>query len=193
MAGGRRLTPYFLLGPGIAWLIVFFVIPMYFMGRLSLYSGTLETGFSFDWHWANFSDSLTLYDEQFLRSFIYAGSATVLCLLIGYPLAYAIAFKAGKWRNVLLVLVVAPFFCSFILRTIAWRQILADEGFVVRTLKSLHLMGETTTLTASAVAVVAGITYNFLPFMTLPLYASLERIDPRLLEAGGDLYASGAT
>jgi spermidine/putrescine transport system permease protein len=117
----------------------------------------------------------------------------VLTLLIGYPLAYAIAFKAGRWRNLLLVLVVAPFFCSFVLRTIAWRQILADEGLVVRALKYLHVIGDQTSLTTSAFAVVAGITYNFLPFMTLPLYASLERIDPRLHEAGADLYGNAFT
>jgi spermidine/putrescine transport system permease protein len=123
----------------------------------------------------------------------YAGIATVLAFAIGYPLAYAIAFRAGRWKNLLLVLVIAPFFVSFILRTIAWRQILADEGWVVTSLKSLHLISQDATVTASAVAVVAGITYNFLPFMTLPLYASLERIDPRLIEAGGDLYGNSFT
>jgi spermidine/putrescine transport system permease protein len=133
------------------------------------------------------------YQEQFARSFLYAGLATLLTLVIAYPLAYTIAFKSGRWRNLLLVLVVAPFFTSFVLRTLAWRQILADEGFVVRPLKFLHLIPQDATVTASAVAVVAGITYNFLPFMTLPLYASLERIDPRLIEAGGDLYGNAFT
>jgi spermidine/putrescine transport system permease protein len=192
---GRR-TPYLLLLPGALWLIAFFAVPLATLAGTSTQTPAPsgETGaFQQTFRLANYVDALTAYAPQFGRSFLYALIATLLALAIGYPLAYAIAFKAGRWRNVLLVLVVAPFFCSFILRTIAWRQILADEGFVVRTLKSLHLMGETTTLTASAVAVVAGITYNFLPFMTLPLYASLERIDPRLLEAGGDLYGSGAT
>src|SRR3954451_13809654 len=192
---GRR-TPYLLLLPGALWLLAFFAVPLATLAGTSTQTPAPsgETGaFQQTFRLANYVDALTAYAPQFGRSFLYALIATLLALAIGYPLAYAIAFKAGRWRNVLLVLVVAPFFCSFILRTIAWRQILADEGFVVRTLKSLHLMGETTTLTASAVAVVAGITYNFLPFMTLPLYASLERIDGRLLEAGGDLYASGAT
>src|SRR5215213_1379412 len=192
MAGGRRLTPYFLLGPGIAWLIVFFVIPMYFMGRLSLYSGTLETGFQFDWAWSNFSDSLTLYDEQFLRSFIYAGSATVLCLLIGYPLAYAIAFKAGKWRNALLFVVIAPFFTTYLIRTLAWETILSDQSPVVDALDTVGLTSSGRVL-ATGPAVIAGLTYNFLPFMVLPLYASLERVDERLIEAATDLYASART
>jgi spermidine/putrescine transport system permease protein len=192
MAGRRRLTPYFLLGPGIAWLIVFFVIPMYFMGRLSLYSGTLETGFSFNWDWANFSDSLTLYDEQFLRSFIYAGAATVLCLLIGYPLAYAIAFKAGRWRNALLFVVIAPFFTTYLIRTLAWETILSDQSPVVDVLDTVGLTSNGRVL-ATGPAVIAGLTYNFLPFMVLPLYASLERVDQRLIEAATDLYASGRT
>jgi spermidine/putrescine transport system permease protein len=189
MAGRRRLTPYFLLGPGIAWLIVFFVIPMYFMGRLSLYSGTLETGFSFNWDWANFSDSLTLYDEQFLRSFIYAGAATVLCLLIGYPLAYAIAFKAGRWRNALLFVVIAPFFTTYLIRTLAWETILSDQSPVVDVLDTVGLTSNGRVL-ATGPAVIAGLTYNFLPFMVLPLYASLERVDQRLIEAATDLYAN---
>ncbi|MGL5857385.1 MAG: ABC transporter permease [Angustibacter sp.] len=194
--GRRRLTPYLLLLPGLLWLGVFFLVPLLTLagtstqtpvvdGEIGAYEQTLR--------FANYWDALQEYAPQFGRSFGYAFIATVLTLAIGYPLAYAIAFKAGRWRNLLLVLVVAPFFCSFILRTIAWRQILSDEGAIVRTLKSVGLLGETTTLTASAVAVVAGITYNFLPFMTLPLYASLERIDPRLLEAGADLYGNPIT
>jgi len=191
-----RFTPYLLMLPGLLWLGVFFVVPIFTLLATSTQTAAPsgETGaFVQTFRLANYWEALTAYQVQFVRSFLFAGIATVLALAISYPLAYAIAFKAGRWRNVLLVLVVAPFFCSFILRTLAWRQILADEGFVVRTLKSLNLIGETTTLTASAVAVVAGITYNFLPFMTLPLYASLERIDPRLIEAGGDLYASSFT
>jgi spermidine/putrescine transport system permease protein len=188
----RRLVPYFLLGPGIIWLIVFFVIPMYYMGRLSLYSGTLETGFHFDWNWSNFSDSLTLYDDQFLRSLIYAGVATVLCLLIGYPIAYTIAFKARRWRNALLLLVIAPFFTTYLIRTLAWETILSDQSPVVDVLDTLGLTTNGRVL-ATGPAVIAGLTYNFLPFMILPLYASLERIDQRLIEAASDLYASSRT
>jgi spermidine/putrescine transport system permease protein len=188
----RRLIPYFLLGPGILWLIIFFVIPLYYMARLSLYSGTLETGFNFDWAFSNFSDSLTLYDEQFFRSLLYAGSATVLCLLIGYPLAYAIAFKAGRWRNALLFLVIAPFFTTYLIRTLAWETILSDQSPVVDVLDTFGLTSNGRVL-ATGPAVIAGLTYNFLPFMVLPLYASLERVDQRLIEAASDLYASTRT
>jgi spermidine/putrescine transport system permease protein len=191
-----RYTPYLLLLPGIAWLVIFFAVPIVTLFGTSLQTpaasgetGVFEQTFSF----GNYPDAVSEYYRQFTRSFVYAGIATVLALAIGYPLAYMIAFKAGRLRNLLLVLVVAPFFASFVLRTLAWRQILSDEGWVVSSLKWLHVIPPTATVTASAVAVVAGITYNFLPFMTLPLYASLERIDPRLLEAGADLYGNGAT
>jgi spermidine/putrescine transport system permease protein len=189
----RRLIPYFLLGPGIIWLLLFFLVPMYFMARLSLYSGTLEQGFTFNWDWANYSDSLTLYDTQFGRSLVYAGAATVFCLLIGYPLAYAIAFKAGRWRNVLLFAVIAPFFTTYLIRTLAWETILSDESPVVDVLQAVGLLSEDGHILATGPAVVAGLTYNFLPFMVLPLYASLERIDPNLIEAANDLYASART
>lgn len=192
----RRYTPYLLLLPGIAWLVVFFVVPIVTLFGTSLQTAdpSGETGvFVQTFSFGNYVDAVSEYYRQFGRSFVYAGIATVLALAIGYPLAYMIAFKAGRLRNLLLVLVVAPFFASFVLRTIAWRQVLADEGWVVSSLKWLHVIPQNATVTASAVAVVAGITYNFLPFMTLPLYASLERIDPRLLEAGADLYGNGAT
>jgi spermidine/putrescine transport system permease protein len=191
--GRRRLTPYLLLLPGLAWLAVFFAVPLVTLFGTSLQTpapsgeiGAFEQTFQF----SNFPTAAWDYRVQFGRAFLYAGIATVLALLIGYPLAYMIAFKAGRWRNLLLVLVVAPFFTSFVLRTVAWRQILAEEGFVVPALKALNIVPDGTALTASAVAVVAGITYNFLPFMVLPLYASIERLDPRLLEAGADLYGS---
>jgi spermidine/putrescine transport system permease protein len=192
----RRGLPYLLLLPGLLWLALFFAVPLFTLASQSLQTrvpgseiGVYEQTFRF----ANYVDALQEYAGHFQRSFLYALLATVLALLIGYPLAYAIAVKAGRWKNLLLVLVVAPFFTSFILRTVAWKQILADESLVVRSLKALHLMGPQDSLTATSIAVVAGITYNFLPFMTLPLYASLERIDPRLVEAAGDLYASGFT
>jgi spermidine/putrescine transport system permease protein len=189
-----KLTPYLLLLPGIAWLIVFFVVPLYYSGKLSLYGGaSLEDGFRFDWDWSNFSDSLSLYDTQFVRSFVYAGVATVLCLLIGYPVAYAIAFKAGKYRNLLLFAVVAPFFTTYLIRTLAWETILSDESPVVSFLQTIGIVSEGGHVLATAPAVIAGLTYNFLPFMILPLYASLERVDSRLIEAANDLYASSKT
>jgi spermidine/putrescine transport system permease protein len=185
----RRLIPYFLLGPGLIWLILFFVVPLYYMGRLSLFEGTLGD-YSFGWEWSNYTDSLSRFDDQFLRTFVYAGVATVFALLIAYPVAYTIAFRGGRWKNALLLAVVAPFFTTYLIRTIAWQTILGDSGFVVDTLKTLALLGDDGRLLATPTAVIAGLTYNFLPFMVLPIYASLERIDTRLIEAAKDLYAS---
>ena len=185
----RRLVPYFLLFPGTFWLVVFFVVPMYYMVRLSLDSGTLETGFHFSWQWSNYKDALSLYDAPFLRSFYYAAAATLVALLIGYPLAYAIAFRAGKWKNAMLFAIVAPFFTTYLIRTYAWQTILNDQSPVVDVLKAVGLAPGGRVL-ATAGAVIAGITYNFLPFMVLPIYASLDRIDASLIEAGKDLYAS---
>ena len=195
-AGKKRRTVLLLLLPGMAWLGFFFLVPIFTLLGTSTQSpapsgeiGAFVQTFDF----GNYARVIGDYQEQFVRSFVYAGLATLFTLLIAYPLAYMIAFKAGRWRNLLLVLVVAPFFTSFVLRTLAWSQILADNGYVVSSLKWLHVIPQDATVTASAFAVVAGITYNFLPFMTLPLYASLERIDPRLIEAGGDLYGSAFT
>jgi spermidine/putrescine transport system permease protein len=190
----RKITPYLLLAPGLLWLIIFFVVPLYYSGKLSLYGGdTLEQGFRFNWEWSNFSDALSLYDTQFVRSFVYAGIATILCLLIGYPVAYAIAFKAGRWRNVLLFAVVAPFFTTYLIRTLAWETILSDQSPVVSFLQTIGIVADGGHVLATAPAVIAGLTYNFLPFMILPLYASLERVDLRLIEAANDLYANGRT
>ena len=186
----RRLVPYFLLGPGAIWLVLFFVVPMYYMVRLSLDSGTLETGFKFNWQWSNYSDALSLYDSTFLRSFYYAGAATLIALVISYPLAYAIAFKGGKWKNAMLFAVIAPFFTTYLIRTLAWETILSDQSPVVDAMKTIGLIPGDGRVLATAGAVIAGITYNFLPFMVLPIYASLERIDAGLIEAARDLYAS---
>ena len=187
----RRLIPYFLMGPGLIWLILFFVVPLYFMGRLSLESGSLETGYEFTWEWSNFSDGLSRFDTQFGRSFIYAGAATVLALLIAYPLAYAIAVKVSRrWRLLLLFAVIAPFFTTYLIRTIAWETILADASPIVDVLKFLAIVPDNGRVLDTSGAVIAGLTYNFLPFMVLPIYASLERIDVGLIEAAKDLYAS---
>jgi len=193
-AGRRRrrrgLVPYWLLGPGLIWLTIFFVIPMYFMARLALNSGTLETGFQFSWEFSNFSDAISRYDTQFVRSLIYASAATAIALLIAYPLAYAIAFRAGRWKNVLLFAVVAPFFTTYLIRTIGWTTILSDDSVVVDVLQTVGILDQGGRLLATPTAVIAGITYNFLPFMVLPIYASLERIDTRLIEAAKDLYSN---
>ena len=189
-------TPYLLLIPGLGFLSIFFILPLFNLAQTSTQTpvGGGDTGeYEQTWRFANYFDAFVENREQFGRSFLYALIATVLALAIAYPLAYTIAFKGGRFKNVMLVLVIAPFFTSFLLRTIAWKQILGEEGFVVPTLRSLQIISESTTLTSSAFAVVMGMTYNFLPFMTLPLYASIDRIDPRTLEASGDLYANGFT
>ena len=185
----HRLIPYGLLGPGILWLILFFVVPLYFMGRLSLESGIFPE-FHFDWNFSNYSDALSAYDTQFVRAFEYSAAATVLALLIAYPLAYAIAFRGGRWKNAMLLAVIAPFFTTYLIRTLAWETILSDNGFVVNTLQTLGLVSNDGRLLATTGAVIAGLTYNFLPFMILPIYASLERMDTSLIEAAKDLYAS---
>jgi spermidine/putrescine transport system permease protein len=180
--------PYLLLLPGLGWLAVFFLVPLIIMALESLKSGTIDTGFTLTWEFSNYSEALSDYNEQFLRSFKYAGLATIFALLIGYPLAYVIAFRGGKFRNALLLAVIVPFFITYLIRTLSWETILSDSGMVVDVLRTLGIVSENGRVLDTTASVVAGITYNFLPFMILPLYASLERIDPRLLEAGYDLY-----
>ena len=185
----KGATPYLLLAPGILWLAIFFLIPLGFLGYESLQSG-LFPNFEFTWEFSNFSNGIRDYHEQIVRSFMYAGIATVACLLLAYPLVYWIAFRAGPWRNLFLLFIVAPFFVTYLVRTLAWLNILADEGPVVGLLRSVHVLGPDGRLLATSFAVVSGITYNFFPFMALPIYVSLEQMDPRLLEAAKDLYAS---
>ena len=187
----RRLVPYGLLGPGAIWLVLFFVVPMYFMAELALRSGSFTEGFNFTWELANFPDALEGRGEQIRRTFFYSGAATVLALLIAYPLAYAIAIKASpRWRLLLLFAVIAPFFTTYLIRTIAWKTILADASPIVDVLQAVGLLADDGRLLATSAGVIAGLTYNFLPFMILPIYASLERIDLSLIEAAKDLYAS---
>lgn len=188
--------PYLLLLPGFLFLFTFFILPIVNLAQTSTQTPIAggDTGeYEQTLRFANYIDAFVENREQFARSFIFAICATLLALAIAYPLAYAIAFKSGRFKNILLVLIIAPFFTSFLLRTVAWKQILGEEGFVVPPLRTLGIIGESTTLTSTSFAVVLGMTYNFLPFMTLPLYASLERIDPRTMEASGDLYANGIT
>ncbi|WP_246142663.1 ABC transporter permease [Nocardioides rubriscoriae] len=191
-AGRRGWTGYLLLLPGALWLTLFFIVPTVSLVSTSLYdpSGSLATGYSMTGHWQNYTQAISDYSPQILRSFVYALIATVACVLLGFPLAYAIAFKAGRWKNLMLVAVVAPFFTSFLVRTLAWQYILGDNEALVSLLRKVHVLGADGYLLDTPFAVVTGLTYNFLPFMVLPLYASLEKLDPRLLEAGADLYAS---
>jgi spermidine/putrescine transport system permease protein len=180
--------PYLLLLPGLGWLAIFFAIPLGYMAFESLKSGTLEAGYLFDWNFSNYTNAISDFSEQFVRSFEYAGLATLFALLIGYPLAYVIAFRGGRWRNALLLAVIAPFFITYLIRTLSWETILSDDGLVVDVLQAVGIVSEGGRVLDTTASVVAGLTYNFLPFMILPLYASLERIDHRLLEAGYDLY-----
>ncbi len=184
----RWLTPYLLLAPGIGFLALFFLVPIYYLANTSLQEGTFAT--SFGWAWSNYSDSISQYHEQFLRSLEYAGIATALALAISYPLAYWIAVRGGQWKNLLLLFIIAPFFVTYLIRTLAWLTILSDDGVVVDVLQTIGILGDDGRLLATSTAVVAGITYNFLPFMALPLYVSIEQIDRRLIEAAQDLYAS---
>jgi spermidine/putrescine transport system permease protein len=186
----RGLTPYLLLLPGLAWLAIFFLVPLGFLAYQSLQSGMFDIGYAFDWAWGNYWDALQRYHPWLARSLVYAGIATLLALVISYPLAYWIAFRGGRWKNVLLVMIIAPFFVTYLIRTLAWQTILADQGPVVGLLRDVGILGDNGRLLATSTAVVAGITYNFLPFMALPLYVALEAIDHRLIEAAEDLYAS---
>lgn len=188
-----------LLLPGIAYLALFFLVPLVSLVITSLQApaefgdiGEYQNAFQ----WQNYVLAIEQYGTQILRSFLYALLATTFALLFSYPLAYFIGVKARRWpllQNLMLVLVIAPFFISFLLRTLAWKQLLSDESFVVTSLKALSLLGQDDYITGTPVAVVFGLTYNFIPFMTLPLYASLERLDTRYLEAGSDLYSSPFT
>jgi spermidine/putrescine transport system permease protein len=193
----RGLVPYLLLAPGLAWLALFFVVPLGFLGHQSLEEqNPVDFSYTFTWAWHNYSDAISSYHPQLVRSFEYAGIATVIALLISYPLVYWIAFRGGRWKNLLLLFIIGPFFVTYLIRTLAWQTILADQGPVVHFLRDVHLInviGDNDRLLATPTAVVAGITYNYLPFMALPLYVSLEQIDQRLIESAQDLYANAGT
>ena len=184
------LLPLLLLAPAIAWLVAFYVYPALQMLQASLWSGTLETGFAFSWaNAATYSTALDRYSDQFLRSILYAAVSTVVCLVLAFPLAYTIAYRAGRFRTLLLFIVIAPFFTSFLLRVLAWKTVLGDDGFLLGPLKSIGALPEDFRILATPIAVIFGISYNFFPFMVLPIYVSLEKIDRRLVEAAKDLYA----
>ncbi len=195
--GVSSRTAYLLLLPGAVWLFIFFVVPLLFLLSMSLQTGSLEEGYKLTFAFSNY-EVIWDFRAQFLRSFLYAGLATLLCLIIAYPLAYTIAFKSGRWKGALLVAVIAPFFTSFLIRTLAWLSILQDDGPVVSVLNALYItdlfafvgLGDPDRVLATPLAVITGLTYNFLPFMVLPLYAALDRMDPRLVEAAQDLYSS---
>src|SRR3954451_14355791 len=190
-----RAVPYLLLAPGLLWLLVFYVIPAVQMFTYSVSTGTLETGFTMTFSGDAYAKAFGQFGKQFLNSLLFGGLATILTLAIGFPVAYTIAFRGGRYKNLILFLVIAPFFTSFLIRTISWKILLGDEGPLLGPLKhTFGILPGTFTLLGTPVAQVAGLTYNFLPFMILPLYVALEKIDMRLLEAAGDLFANrGAT
>ena len=190
----RRRVPYLLLLPGLIYLVIFYLVPLISLGRMALQSGNLQAGYELTWEWDNFLQVFTTYRPQLLRSLGYSVGATLITLALGYPLAYAIAFRGGRWKNLFLVLLLMPFLVPFLLRTLAWRIILADQGVVVETFKAIGILPDADgRLLATGWAVVAGLVYAFLPFMTLPIYVALEKIDRSLLEAAGDLYSKPST
>ena len=183
--------PYLLLAPGLIWLFVFFIYPSIEMLRISLSSGSLDTGYSLTFSTDAYVTALQKFPHQFGNSILYSALATTFTFLIGFPVAYTVAFKGRRYKNLLLFLVIAPFFTSFLIRTISWKVLLGDEGPLLSFLKHVvHVVPDGFSILGSPVAVVAGLTYNFLPFMILPLYVALEKIDPRLIEASQDLYAT---
>lgn len=185
----RWLTPYLFLLPGGLWLTAFFVVPMLVMASVSLQEGSLSRGYTLTWNFPIYAQVIGDWTTQFVRSLWYAGIVTLLTLLIGYPMAYTIAFRGGRAKSVLLLLVILPFFTAFLIRTLSWKLILADNGFLLGGLKEIGILDPAFRVLATPLAVISGLTYNFLPFMVLPLYVALEKIDPHLIEAGNDLYA----
>ncbi|MDQ3940012.1 MAG: ABC transporter permease [Actinomycetota bacterium] len=186
----RRYLPYLLILPGVAWLAFFFLAPMANMVSVSLQSGSLERGFVFTWNWRTYADAFALYDTQIVRSIIYGLIVTVATLVISYPLAYWIAFRGGRRKNLYILLLLLPFFTPLLIRTLSWKFVLAVQGIFLGPLKDLGLLDESFRLLATPAAVVCGMIYNFLPFMALPLYVALERLDHSLLDAASDLYSS---
>jgi spermidine/putrescine transport system permease protein len=185
-----RLIPYLTILPGGLWLVVFFVVPMIAMVSLSLQQGDVVHGFQQVWHWQTYTSSISAYRDQLLRSLKYGLISTVLQIVIAYPIAYWIAFRAGSRKSFYLFLLLLPFFVSFVLRTVSWNFILADNGILLGPLKDIHLLPQSYHILATGTAVVGGLTYNYLPFMILPIYVALERVDVKLIEAAYDLYAT---
>lgn len=186
----RGLIPYLFLLPGGLWLLAFFVVPLVVMASVSLQEGSLSSGYQLTWNFGIYPQMVAENSTFFIRSVVYALIVTALTLLIGYPLAYTIAFRGGRAKNILLLLVILPFFTSFVIRTLSWKLILSDNGFVLGTLKEIGILDTGFRLLATPISVVSGLTYNFLPFMVLPLYVALEKVDVRLVEAANDLYAA---
>jgi spermidine/putrescine transport system permease protein len=188
----RRLAPYFLVLPGGLWLVLFFAIPMVAMFSLSLQQGDVVNGYSLTWHFQTYLDAITDYHVQLIRSLIYGLISTIIMIVLAFPVAYWIAFRGGRHKSTYLFLLLLPFFVSFVLRTISWGMILTDNGPVLGPLKSAGLLSDSYHLLGTSTAVIGGLVYNYLPFMVLPIYVAVERIDPRVVEAARDLYANPA-
>jgi spermidine/putrescine transport system permease protein len=184
------LVPYLLILPGGLWLVVFFAAPLIFLISMSTQTGDVVSGFTQNFNWHNYVTGFSDYHSQFIRSLFYGGLATVLCIVLSYPTAYWIAFRGGARKSTYLFLILLPFFVSFVLRTISWQYILGDNGLILEPLKSLGIVSQNFRVLATGTAVVGGLTYNYLPFMVLPIYVALERIDFRVVEAAYDLYAN---
>jgi spermidine/putrescine transport system permease protein len=184
-----RRAPYLLSFPGAAWLLVFFLIPIVATLSVSLQTGNPDAGFQLTWHFHEYVDAISLYHTELVRSFVYGAISTGAALVLAYPMAYWIAFHGGRHKSTFLFLILLPFFVSFVIRTLSWQFLLSDQGFVLSTLRNLHLISQGTHVLSTPFAVVAGLTYDALPFMALPLYVALEKIDRRVLKAATDLYA----
>ncbi len=189
-----NLSPYLLALPGAAWLAVFFLLPISRQVVTSLSEGSIDDGgMNFTWHWQNYLDAAQQFAPWFIRSFEYAAIGTGLAILIGYPLAYFIVFRGGKYRTILLFPVIVPFLITYLVRTVSWQALLADDGIILGTMKHLGMLPDGAYVLGTTTAVVFALAYNFLPFAVLPIYVSLDRIDPALLRAAADLYANPLT
>jgi spermidine/putrescine transport system permease protein len=189
----RALAPYLLVLPGGLWLLLFFAVPMVTMLSLSLQEGDIVNGFVFTGHWQNYTESLADYQTQLVRSLVYGAITSFVLIVMAFPVAYWIAFYGGKKKATYLFLIMLPFFVSFVLRTISWRMLLTDDGVLLHPLKAAGILPDSFNVLGTSGAVIAGLVYSFLPFMVLPIYVALERIDPRVVEAARDLYASPMT
>ena len=192
LARKASLTPYLLVLPGMLWLAVFFAVPLMTMSSVSLQEGTLERGFSFAWKWSNYTSQMSQYSGHIVRSVVAAAVVTLVTLVLSYPMMYWIATRGGSRKNLYLLLMLLPYFVPFLIRTIAWKFLLADSGILLGTLKDLGILFEGFRILDTREAAIAGMIYNFFPFMALPLYVALERLDPGLLDAASDLYATRA-
>lgn len=192
MTWRQRLAPYALGLPTGFWLTVFFAVPLFSVLSVALMTGNPEQGFNLTWHWATFWDSLRQYHTEFLRSFYYGALSTVAALVIAYPMAYFIAFHGGRNKSTYLLIILLPFFVSYVIRAFSWQFILSNDGVFLTFLRNIGLVSNNFAILHTPFAVIAALTYDAIPFMALPLFVALEKIDRRVITAAGDLYANPA-